>query len=200
MAVRESSGNPRDGASSTTFWCLRCTLQSRSNKCTMLPYLMHRVKARIHTTQTELVRQNLNLNVARPVQVLLQKYSSIAKGALGFRYSTVCADELEEINARISNLEKLDSSSFISWTTRIPRPPPPWAALIIRGNATCDANSFASATEVIGPNTAVKTASHIKNQHTRTRNNWHLDPLCNLSCWGFVTKHPENICWRPNKC
>ena len=37
MIFRVSSGTEKAGAYSTTFWCRRCTEQSRSNRCTTLP-------------------------------------------------------------------------------------------------------------------------------------------------------------------
>ena len=56
------------GASSTTFWCRRCTEQSRSNRCTRPPCR---------------VAQDLHLDVPRPLDGLLEEDGAVAERRRG---------------------------------------------------------------------------------------------------------------------
>ena len=63
--MRVASGRSGAGASSTTFWWRRCTEQSRSNRC---------------TTVAVRVAEHLHLDVARPLDGLLEEDRPVAEG------------------------------------------------------------------------------------------------------------------------
>mmetsp|Transcript_11200 Transcript_11200/g.35660 ORF Transcript_11200/g.35660 Transcript_11200/m.35660 type:complete len:206 (+) Transcript_11200:1648-2265(+) len=126
-----SSGRSFAGAISTTFWCLRCTEQSRSNRWTTFPSLSPRI------------------------------WTSMCRGfSTYFSRNTVPSPKAFSASARATPNSRSNSCS--DRTTRIPRPPPPIAALMITGYPASRAKALASSTVRTGPSDPGTTGTPVR--------------------------------------
>ena len=105
MRSRISTLSAGEGPSSQTFWCRRCSEQSRS------PRWMRVAVA---------VAEHLDLDVARLLEILFDVDRIVAEGGLGFGPGRLRAHATRSASVR---------------ATFMPRPPPPAAALMSTGIA-----------------------------------------------------------------